>query len=128
VKKKRSSNPSSNDQHQSCTLDDLLKEVVEISSVSNRRRSKAQTKLEHALTAINQHAKVIDVLIQQQPDITALVWGAIRFLIGVGAREAVRLARTKLLGDVLTNFRDGLGGRERDRNDGENSWCSAGDH
>jgi hypothetical protein len=61
---------------------------VEISAVISKRHSKGQTKLEHALTAINQHAQVIDVLIQQQPDITALVWGAIRFLIGVCAKVA----------------------------------------
>jgi hypothetical protein len=66
-----------------CTLEDLLKEVVAIKINRDKRRSATQTKLEHALTAINQHAQVIDVLIQQQPDITALVWGAIRFLIGV---------------------------------------------
>jgi hypothetical protein len=98
-------------------LDDLLKEVLDISVATNKRRSKAQTKLEEALTAINQHAQVIDVLIQQQPDITALVWGAIRFLIGVCAKVALYLSKRRPLDDTGTDFEDGLGGCERDRND-----------
>ncbi len=32
---------------------------------------------------INKYAKVVDVFIQQQPDITAIVWGTVRFLIQV---------------------------------------------
>ena len=97
-------------------MDDLLKEVLDISVATNKRRSKAQTKLEEALTAINQHAQVIDVLIQQQPDITALVWGAIRFLIGV-CKVTLFLLKRRPLDDIGTDFGDGLGGRERDRND-----------
>ena len=98
-------------------MDDLLKEVLDISVATNKRRSKAQTKLEEALKAINQHAQVIDVLIQQQPDITALVWGAIRFLIGVCAKAVLYPLERRPLDDIGTDFRDGLGGRERDRND-----------
>ena len=32
---------------------------------------------------VDKYARVIDVFIQQQPDITAVVWGSVRFLIQV---------------------------------------------
>lgn len=66
-----------------CKVDDLLETVVSLSETRKKARSKAQTRIETALIAISSHAKAIDVLIQQQPDITAVVWGAFRFLLGV---------------------------------------------
>jgi hypothetical protein len=39
--------------------------------------------LKDALVAIDKHAPVIDVMVQQQPFIVNLVWGGIRFIISV---------------------------------------------
>ena len=83
ARKKIATTLTSNHQHQPCTLGDLLKQADVLRDKNNKQRSAAQKQIESLLTTINQHAKVIDVLIQQQPDITALVWGAFRFLIGV---------------------------------------------
>jgi ABC-type transporter Mla subunit MlaD len=74
---------TNNNQHPPCTLEDLLLDVTKLQKKRNKDRSDAQRRIDTVITAINQHAQVIDVLIQQQPDITAVVWGAIRFLIGV---------------------------------------------
>lgn len=73
-----------------CNIDDLLNTVVHLNEARIKNRSVAQTRIETALTAVNSHAKAIDVHIQQQPDITAVVWGAFRFLIGV-CKEKITL-------------------------------------
>jgi hypothetical protein len=74
---------STNNQHLPCTLDDLLKDAIRLKESCANHRSPAQKRIKDVLTSINNNAQVIDVLIQQQPDITAVVWGAFRFLIGV---------------------------------------------
>ncbi|KAK0129464.1 hypothetical protein ONS96_000035 [Cadophora gregata f. sp. sojae] len=86
--RKRIGNTStSNIQHMPCKLEDLLKTVVSLTETHKKNRTVAQSRIETALIAISSHAKAIDVLIQQQPDITAVVWGAFRFLIGIAAKE-----------------------------------------
>jgi hypothetical protein len=70
-------------QHQSCKLEELLGEASKLQQSNAGQRSVAQQRIEDVITAINQHARVIDVLIQQQPDITSIIWGAFRCLIGV---------------------------------------------
>jgi hypothetical protein len=74
---------TTNNQHQPCNLEDLLEDAAKVQESWKKHRSDAHEQIDTVITAINQHAQVIDVLIQQQPDITAIVWGAIRFLIGV---------------------------------------------
>jgi hypothetical protein len=69
--------------HLPCTLDKLLRDAVKLKDSCANQRSPAQKRIEDVLTTINTNAQVIDVIIQQQPDITAVVWGAFRFLIGV---------------------------------------------
>jgi len=74
---------ANNNQHPPCALEDLLLDVTKLQEQRNKDRSDAQRRIDTVITSINQHAQVIDVLIQQQPEITAVLWGAIRFLIGV---------------------------------------------
>ncbi|KAH9210609.1 hypothetical protein DL95DRAFT_448675 [Leptodontidium sp. 2 PMI_412] len=81
------STSASNSQHVPCKFEDLLKTVVSLNEARKQSRSTATTRIETALIAINSHANAVDVLIQQQPDITAVVWGAFRFLIGIAAKE-----------------------------------------
>lgn len=81
-RKKITSALASNHQHQRCTLDDLLSQVDKYKK-RKLQRSTTLNHIENIITTLDQHAKVVDVLIQQQPDITAIVWGAVRFLIGV---------------------------------------------
>ncbi|KAG4444114.1 hypothetical protein IFR05_000343 [Cadophora sp. M221] len=78
---------SSNSQHVPCKFEDLLNTVVSLNEARKQGRSTATARIETALIAINSHAKAVDVLIQQQPDITAVVWGAFRFLLGIAAKE-----------------------------------------
>lgn len=48
--------------------------------------------LGQALVAIDKHAPVIDVMVQQQPFIVNLVWGGIRFIISVSCQMRSCLA------------------------------------
>ncbi|KAF7507016.1 hypothetical protein GJ744_011040 [Endocarpon pusillum] len=50
-------------------------------------RIPAAASCEKVLRAINKYALVVDVLIQHQPHVTAIVWGLIRFLIQVSVAE-----------------------------------------
>ncbi|KAG4416219.1 hypothetical protein IFR04_010622 [Cadophora malorum] len=74
-RKRIANTPTSNTQHMPCKVDDLLETVVSLSETRKKARSTAQTRIETALIAISSHAKAIDVLVQQQPDITAVVAG-----------------------------------------------------
>jgi hypothetical protein len=74
---------TTNNRQQPCTLEELLQDVTKLQESWKNDRSDTQRRIDTVITSINQHAQVIDVLIQQQPDITSVVWGAIRFLIGV---------------------------------------------
>ncbi|KAH6684704.1 hypothetical protein B0J14DRAFT_573414 [Halenospora varia] len=79
--------PSNNSQHAPCKLEDLLATAGELQKERDGKRSRTRLRVERVIKTINEHSKVIDVLIQQQPDITAVVWGAFRFLIGVATRD-----------------------------------------
>ena len=67
----------------SCTLNDLLKETEAAKEKYFGEMGPFRKKIESILATIEQYAHVIDVLIQHHPDITALVWGSMRGLIGV---------------------------------------------
>jgi hypothetical protein len=45
--------------------------------------------MESALLIFNQYAVSIDVLVQHQPHVTALIWGSIRTLIQVSLRHLI---------------------------------------
>ena len=76
---------STNNKHSiiSCTLNDLLKETETANEKYFDEPGPFRKKVESILTTIEQYAHIIDVLIQHHPDITALVWGSMRGLIGV---------------------------------------------
>lgn len=86
-KKRIATTLTSNRQHQPCSLADLIGSAEECKNKNIKQRSPTRKYIENIVTTFNQHAQVIDVLVQQSPDITAVVWGAFRFLIGVAARE-----------------------------------------
>jgi hypothetical protein len=71
-----------------------LYEIEKVQKSRNREQSALWKRVSEGLLAINEHAKAIDVLIQQQPDITALVWGATRFLIAVRNDRLIDRATT----------------------------------
>jgi hypothetical protein len=48
----------------------------------------ALSKLQSVIQAVHRFAPVVDTFVQNQPHITALVWGSIRFLIQVSLRDA----------------------------------------
>ncbi|CAN9187941.1 unnamed protein product [Alternaria alternata] len=50
-------------------------------------RSEFRKTMESSLLTFNQYATSIDVLVQHQPHVTALIWGAIRTLIQVAAKQ-----------------------------------------
>ncbi len=74
---------TTNNRQQPCTLQELLQDITKLQESWKKDCSDTQRRIDTVITTINQHAQVIDVLIQQQPDITSVVWGAIRFLVGV---------------------------------------------
>ncbi|KAL2064379.1 hypothetical protein VTL71DRAFT_4873 [Oculimacula yallundae] len=100
-KRIESETASTSPQVPSCRLEDLLKTVVSLSDKRKTSQSVARSRIETALVAINSHAKAIDVLIQQQPDITAIVWGAFRFLLGVASKE---LDSSQKINDALVSI------------------------
>jgi hypothetical protein len=101
ARKKITTSSSPNNQHLPCTLDDLLKDAIRLKESCVNHRSPAQKWVEDVLTSINTNAQVIDVLIQQQPDITAVLWGAFRFLIGVCSFDTSLLRLGQLILTII---------------------------
>jgi hypothetical protein len=66
-----------------CKFGELLDDVINAKQKCDDSRSGFQEKLEGLINAIQPYAPVIDVLIQQQPNITSIVWDGLRFLLGV---------------------------------------------
>jgi hypothetical protein len=114
ARKKITITSSTNNQHLPCTLDDLLQDAIRLKESCANHRSPAQKWIEDVLTSINNNAQVIDVLIQQQPDITAIVWGAFRLLIGVCGFD------TSVLRPGAANFDTHPGCRQGDQYHAEN--------
>jgi len=52
-------------------------------------RSEFRKTMESSLLTFNQYATSIDVLVQHQPHVTALIWGAIRTLIQVSLKLVI---------------------------------------
>ncbi|KAG9228458.1 hypothetical protein BJ875DRAFT_500714 [Amylocarpus encephaloides] len=52
-----------------------------------RQYTKPNHGFEKFVGQVNKYAKVIDVFIQQYPDITAVLWGSIRFIVQVAVEE-----------------------------------------
>jgi hypothetical protein len=65
------------------TIEDIFKTSIQAKSIHDRSRKGATGVFNKVSRIVNKYAKVIDVFIQQQPDITAVVWGSVRFLTQV---------------------------------------------
>ncbi|MCJ1284702.1 hypothetical protein MMC26_004038 [Xylographa opegraphella] len=85
--KKRINILNPGDRHQLCNIHDLLDSALEAQRKCSASRRSIRNFLEAVVKAANRYAPVIDVLVQPQPDIVALVWGAIRLLINIAAAE-----------------------------------------
>ncbi|MCJ1419054.1 hypothetical protein MMC32_005405 [Xylographa parallela] len=73
--------------HQLCNIRDLLDSAQEAERKCSASRGSIRSFLEAVVKAANRYAAVVDVLVQQQPDIVALVWGAVRLLVNIAAAE-----------------------------------------
>jgi len=71
------------DRSASTPLQQLIKATEDAAQNCHAKKSNVQKKLELILSTLNRYATGVDVLIQQHPDTTALVWGVIRMLITV---------------------------------------------
>ena len=69
--------------HPMTTLVSMLDSARQAKSLSDARKSGFQQKAESFMTVFNRYAACVDVMIQQSPETTAIVWGSIRFLMGV---------------------------------------------
>jgi hypothetical protein len=68
-----------------------LREVVEAAERARdgcHDRGLVRTRLEQIIQEGIRHAPVVDVMVQHQPHITALVWGSIRLLIDVSIENS----------------------------------------
>ena len=65
------------------TIEDIFKTSLQANLSHDRSREGATDVFNKVFKIVDKYAKVIDVFIQQQPDITAVVWGSVRFLIQV---------------------------------------------
>ncbi len=89
-----------------CLLASLL------TTVDHEKSKKGPIQVFNRLTkTINKYAKVVDVFIQQQPDITAVVWGTVRFLIQVSTSHTKIKFKTQT--DKMTGCRLLLRNRTR---------------
>jgi len=66
-----------------CSLDDLCLATEAAKAKCTREAGTLRARLDQILVTVYEYSKAVDVIIQQQPDITAVVWGAMRFLIQV---------------------------------------------
>jgi len=65
------------------SLNDLLASARGAQAGCTAPSGSTRGKLEAIVQVANQYCPVADVMIQTQPHVTAIVWGAIRLLIGV---------------------------------------------
>ena len=81
--RKKITGPRLKSETNACSLAQLVKATEEAHRVCYSKQTPGIARFQQILLAINKHALVADVLIQHQPQVTALVWGSIRFLIQV---------------------------------------------
>jgi len=67
----------------SCSLTEVLQAARDAKDKCDRGRSTFRAKMEALLLIFSEYCVTIDIMVEHQPHITALVWGAIRFLISV---------------------------------------------
>jgi hypothetical protein len=65
------------------SIQDLFETSIQANSqYENTKKGRSRIFIRMA-NIVNKYSKAVDVFIQQQPDITAVVWGSVRFLIQV---------------------------------------------
>lgn len=98
--------PRLGDDHSVSTLQQLIKATEDAAQNCHAKKSNVQKKLELILSTLNRYAAGVDVLIQQHPDTTALVWGVIRMLVTVAASDQNTSDR---LSTALVDIVDSIG-------------------
>lgn len=73
------------------SIGDLIDTANDVKRRSQADKSRCRQKFDNILNWFRQYGQVVDVMIQHQPEITALVWGSIRLLL------TVMLARSLLV-------------------------------
>jgi len=68
-----------------CTLNELFDAIDGARQKSRESRSSWKGKLDDGLERFAKYAPAIDVFIQQQPNITSVVWGSCRLILRVRA-------------------------------------------
>lgn len=77
--------------HPVATLEELIKFTQEAKSKCDENRWPMSSTVDSMLKCFGTYALVIDVMIQEQPHVTALVWGGIRALLSVRTNARNRL-------------------------------------
>ncbi|KXG48154.1 Tetratricopeptide-like helical [Penicillium griseofulvum] len=73
--------------HSLSSVDQLIDFACETKKCAEEKKWKFSSRVDEILLWFNRNATVVDVMIQHQPHITALVWGGIRSLLAVAIRE-----------------------------------------
>ncbi|RFU35483.1 hypothetical protein B7463_g871, partial [Scytalidium lignicola] len=101
-----------NDDNPRATLEQLKKTTQEAIALSKQNKWGVTSKLEHVLRWMDEHAVVGDIMMQEQPHITAIVWGGFRFFLKVAVRDIASENALSEIADVLqatTRWEDYLG-------------------
>jgi hypothetical protein len=61
----------------------ILKDAHAAKAEKDSKKWRYSKQLDRIIKGLDTYAKVVDVAINQNPEITSLVWGAIRFLLQV---------------------------------------------
>ena len=70
--------------HPTSSLKTLPDSAMQAKEASDASRSTFRKGAERFVAVFHKYAICVDVMIQQSPEITSVVWGSIRFLMGVG--------------------------------------------
>ena len=80
--------------HPTSSIEEILTLARDAKSASDKQRGTFQQKAETILEVFHKYATCFDVMVQQSPEITSIVWGSIRFLMGVRLLAVAFLSRT----------------------------------
>lgn len=69
-------------EHEGITADKAAKNIEDLKTTLGDKKEHSKT-MKNILQCINKYCAIVDIAIQQQPDITALVWAGARTLIQV---------------------------------------------
>ncbi|CAN9202013.1 unnamed protein product [Alternaria alternata] len=94
-----------NSSYVSSNYKDVLEAATKCTRDGPRDKSEFRKTMESALLIFNQYAVSIDVLVQHQPHVTALIWGSIRTLIQIAAKQiatstTIAYAAGKIVQDI----------------------------